>query len=147
MSCSRDGDVGDDGSTLRPTAPRGDPELGQRDGRARSGQALPGAAPASTARRTSTVRDKVGSPRPSRLARLGGGRFAIVCEARDDHAILALAASVTTALSRPVGLLRVGGLTCAASVGVALSGGEDAASLVRDASAAMRHASEHSGGH
>ena len=147
MSCSRDGDVGDDGSTLRPTAPRGDPELGQRDGRARSGQALPGAAPASTARRTSTVRDKVGSPRPSRLARPGGGRFAIVCEARDDHAILALAASVTTALSRPVGLLRVGGLTCAASVGVALSGGEDAASLVRDASAAMRHASEHSGGH
>ncbi len=81
------------------------------------------------------------------LARLGGGRFAVMCEARDDHAVLALASSVTTALSPPVGPPGVDGLTCAASVGVALAGGGDAASLVRDASAAMRHASERSGGH
>jgi len=83
------------------------------------------------------------------LARLGGGRFAILCHARDEPAILRLASSAVAALADPVRVPGWGALTISASVGVALADRhlDDAPSLLRDASAAMRHAAERGGGH
>ena len=82
-------------------------------------------------------------------ARLGGGRFAVLAEAADGHAILQLASAIVTALARPVAVASWGELRTGASVGVALADGqlEDGASLVRDAASAMRHAAERGGGH
>lgn len=81
------------------------------------------------------------------LARLGGGRFAILREARDEHAILALAGTILRALGEPVEVSGWGHLGCNAAVGVALASREamNAASLVRDAGSAMRHAAERGG--
>ncbi len=83
------------------------------------------------------------------LARLGGGRFAILREANDEHAILQLASAVANALAPLVAVPGHGELKSSASVGVALANGnvDDAASLMRDAASAMRHATEQYGGH
>lgn len=81
------------------------------------------------------------------LARLGGGRFAILREAGDEHAILALANAVVQALGEPVTIPGWESLGSNAAIGVALASHEvmDAASLVRDAGSAMRHAAERGG--
>ena len=82
------------------------------------------------------------------LARLGGGRFAVLREADDDHAIVRLASSLASPLASPVAVPGWGELKGVPSVGVALAGVGlgDAASLVRDAASAMRHAAERGGG-
>ncbi|MDA8292708.1 MAG: EAL domain-containing protein [Actinomycetota bacterium] len=97
--------------------------------------------------RTTTERLRACCGAVEMLARLGGGRFALVCESSDEHAILALAASVTAALARPFTLPGGREHSSTAAVGVALADGGDASSLVRDASSAMRHAAERGGGH
>jgi len=83
------------------------------------------------------------------LARLGGGRFAVLCEADDEHAILHLAGSVVAALADPMAVPGQGELKSGASVGVALADGlvDDATCLARDAASAMRHAAERGEGH
>ena len=82
------------------------------------------------------------------LARLGGGRFAILCEANDEPAILRHGTSIVAALAAPVTVYGWGELKSSASVGIALADGRsnDAPGLLRDASSAMRHAVEHGGG-
>ncbi len=86
---------------------------------------------------------------PETLARLGGGRFAVLREANDEPAILALASTVASALAPSVAVPGHGELKSSASVGIALANGdvEDAASLVRNATSAMRHATERHDGH
>ena len=82
------------------------------------------------------------------LARLGGGRFAILCEAEDEPAILRHGTSIVAALAAPVTVYGWGEMKSSASVGIALADGRsnDAPGLLRDASSAMRHAVEHGGG-
>ena len=83
------------------------------------------------------------------LARLGGGRFAVLCVTDDRHGVLRLAGSVIAALEEPVAVEGFGKLRAAPAVGVALGVGDDeeldAAGLVRDATSAMRHAAERGG--
>ena len=83
------------------------------------------------------------------LARLGGGRFALLREANDEHAILQLGSSLVAALAHTVAVPGRGELKSGASVGIALADGQvgDAASLVLDAASAMRHAAERGEGH
>ena len=82
------------------------------------------------------------------VGRLGGGRFAVLREAPSEVAVLSLADSVVSALGRPVAVPGWGEVRSGVSVGVALAGADlaDAASLVRGAGAAMRHAAERGGG-
>ena len=80
------------------------------------------------------------------LARLGGGRFAVLSEADDRHAVLRLARSIVAAFGEPVALAGVGELRASASVGVAIAEpGQDAAGVLRDAVSAMHHAAERGG--
>ncbi len=81
------------------------------------------------------------------LARLGGGRFALLCETSDRHGVLRLAGSVVAALEVPVAVAGLGELRAAPAVGVALGSDQDqdAAGIVRDATSAMRHAAERGG--
>ncbi len=78
------------------------------------------------------------------LARLGGGRFAVLCETADRHGVLRLAGSVVTALEEPVTVAGFGELRASPAVGVALGddGDQDATGLVHDATSAMRHAAD-----
>jgi PAS domain S-box-containing protein/diguanylate cyclase (GGDEF)-like protein len=77
------------------------------------------------------------------VARLGGGRFAVLSATGDRHSVLHLASSIATALDAPMGIEGVGELRAAPAVGVAIADrGQDAASLLRDASSAMHHAAE-----
>lgn len=82
------------------------------------------------------------------LARLGGGRFAILCETEDEPAILRHGTSIAAALATPVTVYGWGELKSSASVGIALADGRsnDATGLLRDASSAMRHAVERGDG-
>ncbi|MHB8246951.1 MAG: PAS domain-containing protein [Acidimicrobiales bacterium] len=82
------------------------------------------------------------------LARLGGGRIALLTEARDEHEILQLASAAVGALDNPVAVPGRGELKSGASVGIAIADGlvGDAVSVVRDAASAMRHAGEHGDG-
>jgi PAS domain S-box-containing protein/diguanylate cyclase (GGDEF)-like protein len=80
------------------------------------------------------------------LARLGGGRFAVLSTTGDRHSILRLATSIAAALEEPVALVGVGELHVSPAVGVAVGeGDDDAASLLRDATSAMRHAAQRGG--
>ncbi|MDA8291221.1 MAG: EAL domain-containing protein [Actinomycetota bacterium] len=81
------------------------------------------------------------------LARLGGGRFAVLCVAGDRQGVLRLAESVVVALDEPVAVAGFGELRASPAVGVAVGDdhGQDAAGLVRDATSAMRHAAERGG--
>ncbi|MHB8456653.1 MAG: EAL domain-containing protein, partial [Acidimicrobiales bacterium] len=81
------------------------------------------------------------------LARLGSARFAILRETRDEHEILTLASSVVAALARPVTFPGQEELRSSPAVGIALASGEgdNAASLVRNATSAMHHAAERGG--
>ena len=81
-------------------------------------------------------------------ARLGGGRFAVLCESVDDHRALHVAGAVIGALSEAVAVPGTGALRSSPAVGVALAdhANADATSLVREATAAMRHAAERGGG-
>lgn len=81
------------------------------------------------------------------LARLGGGRFAILREASDEQAILALGSAVASSLAKPVAVAGWGDLGTAGAVGVAIADDEAdrAESLVRDAGSAMRHAADRGG--
>ena len=86
-------------------------------------------------------------PAHETLARLGGGRFGLLCETGDRHGVLRLAGSVVAALEEPVAVRGFGELRASPAVGVALGEdqGNDAAGLVRDATSAMRHAAERGG--
>ncbi|MDA8077122.1 MAG: EAL domain-containing protein, partial [Actinomycetota bacterium] len=80
------------------------------------------------------------------LARLGGGRFAVLSETDDRHAVLRLAGSIVAALEEPMTLAGIGELRASPSVGVAVAEpGQDAAEVLRDATSAMRHAAERGG--
>ena len=80
------------------------------------------------------------------LARLGGGRFALLSATGDRHAVLGLAGSVAAALEEPVRVAGVGELRASPALGVAIGErGQDAAGLLRDATSAMRHAAERGG--
>ena len=81
------------------------------------------------------------------LARLGGGRFGVLCETSDRHGVLRLAGSVLAALEGPLFVAGFGELRAFPAVGVALGddGDYDAAGLVHDATAAMHHAAERGG--
>ncbi len=78
------------------------------------------------------------------LARLGGGRFAVLCETAERDGVLRLANSVAAALEGSLSVPDFGELRAAPAVGVALGDGGDldAAALVHDATSAMRHAAE-----
>ena len=81
------------------------------------------------------------------LARLGGGRFAVLCEPSERQGIFHLAGSVLHALADPLAVRGFGELRASPAVGVALGGGQDqdAVALLRDATSAMRQAREHGG--
>ena len=82
-------------------------------------------------------------------ARLGKSRFAILCEDRPEHEILSLARNVVSATTPLVPIPGHGDLKSVVSVGLAFADDEtfDAASLIADATSAMRHAAERYGDH
>ncbi len=82
------------------------------------------------------------------VARLGGGRFAVLCDADSEQAILRLASSLVASLDEPVALPGAGDRRGSASLGIALAHrrDRDATGLVRDATAAMHRAAERGGG-
>jgi diguanylate cyclase (GGDEF)-like protein len=81
------------------------------------------------------------------IARLGGDRFALVCEGvTTDHAVVALAERVKATFERP---LRVAGedIFLSASIGIALATGDTHPDrLLRDAESAMHQAQRRGGG-
>jgi diguanylate cyclase (GGDEF)-like protein/PAS domain S-box-containing protein len=83
------------------------------------------------------------------VARLGRGRFAIMCEAQPEQVVLALARNVVSAMAPLMPIAGHGDVKSVASVGLAFADGEteDAASLVADATSAMRRATERYGDH
>ncbi len=79
------------------------------------------------------------------VAQLARNRFALLQTAPQEHSLLVLASALTCTLEEPIELGQWGELMSAASVGIAIGPGESdrsAASLVADATTAMRRAGE-----
>ena len=81
-------------------------------------------------------------------ARLGGGRFAVLCASADRQDVLRVTGALLGALEDPVAVPGIGALRSSPAAGVAFvdEHNADAAGLVREATAAMRHAAERGGG-
>lgn len=88
------------------------------------------------------------SQRCAALAYLGAGRFALLCVAGEDHEVLLVAGDVVRAVAGEIAVAPRRHLSLRASVGVALSAtaSADAATLLADATSAMRHAVERGDG-